>query len=802
MNVRSLPSHRFELYKGISTNLRPDEVALQHLLTGTNVDAFTQFRCLGKVPGTTKVSDTHGAAVTSLHWYKYFDLTGTEQRALLSFAADGVLRSVNTTTGALTTLQSSLTNGALRGVEMLNRMHLTGPEQRGLTTGGIKYDGTRTTNWGTLAPGQAETVHQSLDASASWNASTDVTKANSTTSIDGGGSVSVAKTGTATTEAYIDRTGLSHDFSALGQDTLFVYLHLPYGVLQKLATSGTAVQVILGTSGVVNVNNYNFSVGELVPGWNLLSMLVNTPDSTGGAGATENNVTVIRLRLVTSSSSQTFSGVLWDKVFSQANGKPSVALGAAGNPDGTYTYRVAFLTEYGLVSNGGPSSASIVATSDKVSLTAVPVSADTQVIARLIYRDQDADAVYRFVGTIDDNVTTTFTDDVADADLGSADLPLAGSDSFDSTPPGRLYASVVWLGRIIGIDADEHFRVIIGDLNNPEAARIVDQLVLEENLIALEVHGAGLLLYSADSTFLMTGDGVTAPFVVERVSTQLGANSYRMVCTIKNIHMVQHEAEVFFVLNPNDPWLINKHRLDHFRDDITASTRSDGFLVHDRSRNRVILFNKGSGATYNQLDVWQYGTSGHEEISGDGAGVDPQDVRVGGWFSLTLPTNVNPKCAAMIERTADLPECWIGGNDGYIYWLGDPSTVNHADGSSSAAISTTLKTCAVPLGSRLGGRGEPRFLAINAEASVQTDWTATVALLSDADGAAINSVSFTVTLGAGNTSVIVPVPDLGDRGEWATVQLANATTNGHLEVIKNLELFYVPRIDFRGTRSA
>lgn len=801
MNVRSLPSHRYELYKGISTNLRPDEVALQHLLTGTNVDAFTQFRCAGKVPGTTKVSDSHSAAVTSLHWFKYFDLTSTEQRALLSFAADGVLRSVNTSSGALTTLQSGLIAGALRGVEAFNRMHLTGPEQRGLTTGGIKFDGTRTTNWGVQAPGEAETIHQSLDSSSVWNASTDVTKANSAFSIDGGGSVSMSKTGTATTEAYIDRTGLSHNFSALGQDGLFVYVHIPYGVLQKLATSGTAVQVILGTSGFTNVNNYNFSVGELVPGWNLLAMLVNTPDSTGGTGAVENNVTAIRLRMVTSSSALTFSGVLWDKVFSQANGKASVALGAAGNLTGDHTYRIAFLTEFGLVSNGGPASATITTTDDAVSLTAIPVSTDTQVLARYVYRDKDADALYRFVGSIDDNVTTTFTDNVDDEDLGSANLPLAG-DVIDNSPPGRMYATTVWQNRIIGIDADDRFRVHIGDLNNPEAARLIDELVLEENLIALEPHANGLLFYSTDSTFIMVGDGVNSPFVVERVSSHLGANSYRMVCTIKNIHMVQHEAEVFFVADPSDPWLINKHRLDHFRDDVTPATRSDGFMVHDRSRNRIVFFNKGGGGTYNQLDVWQYGTSGQEEVSGDGAGVDPQDVRIGGWFSLTLPTNVNPKCAIMIERTADLPECWIGGNDGYIYWLGDPSTVNHADGVSTAAMTTTLKTCAVPLGSRLGGRGEPRFLAINAEASVQTDWTATVALLSDADGAAINSVSFTVTLGAGNTSVVVPVPDLGDRGEWATVQLSNATSNGHLDVIKNLELFYLPRTDFRGTRAA
>jgi hypothetical protein len=801
LNTRNLPSHRFELHRGIATNLRPDELAGKFMFTQQNMDSFDRFRTVGKVPGSTAVSATHGAAVLSLHQFEFFSLAGVLTRHQLSFAADGVLRLIDPSTGALTTVVSGLTSDIMRGIKARNLLFLTSPEQRALATGGLKYDGTRTTNWGVLAPGTAETVQQSFNAHTDWTASTDVTKANSTTSIDGAGSVSVAKTGTATTEAYIERTGLAHNFAALGQDTLFVYLFLPYGVIQKLATSGTAVQVVLGTSGFTNINNYNFSVGELVPGWNLLSMLVNTPDSTGGAGATESNITNVRVRLVTSSSGQTFSGVLWDKLFSQAEGRPTVALGAAGLPNNDYTYRVAFFTEYGLVSNGGPASASITATLDQISLTAIPVSTDTQVIGRLIYRDIDGDGIYRFVGQIDDNVTTTFTDNVADDSLGAADLPLAGDDVFDNSPMGRMHATTLFANRIIGIDADDRFRLKISEIDGPEAARIVDQLVFDESLVALEPHGFGLVLYSTDSTYLMTGDGFQVPFDIQRVSSQVGANSFRSVAGVKLHHMVQHEDQVYIQLNPADPWLANKSRLDHFRDDVTAATRSDGFMIHDRSRYRVVSFNKGSGGTCNQLDVWQYGVSATENVSGDGGGVDPQDIRLGAWHTLALPTNVNPRCAVMAERTADLPELWVGGSDGFVYWLQAPAATTYADGASTAAIDASFETHAVPLGSTTSGRGEPRYVRINAIAGSSTVWAVTLTLLSDADGATVATSTFNVTLGAGKTSVLATVPAVNSRAEWCRVKLANATSAG-VGRIKDLELYYVPRVDHRGVRSA
>lgn len=800
MNSRNLPSHRFELFRGVATNLRPDELAGKYMRSVQNMDSFDRFRTIGKAPGSTRVSASHGAAVLSLHQFEYFDLAGDEQRKQLSFAADGVLRLIDPSTGALTTLHSSLAAEPLREAEYSNRLHLTSPSQYSLSTGGIKYDGTRTTNWGVLGPGTAETVHQSLNDHTLWTGSTDVTKANSSTSIDGSGSVSMAKTGTSSSQAYIERTGLTHDFSALGQGTLFLYMFLPYGVMNSLQT-GFAAQIWFGTGGFVNANVFDFNVGDLVPGWNLLSMVMTAPTQTVGAGATLNNITAVRLRMTTVNNAATFSGVFWDKLFSQAAGAPTAALGAAGLPNGTYRYRVAFLTEYGLLSNGGPASNSVTATLDQVGLTSVPVSPDGQVIARYIYRDIGGDGIYRFVGLIDDNVTTTFTDNLADVDLGAADLPLAGDDVFDNSPPGRLHATAVFNNRIFGISADDRFRLIVGELDSPEAARIVDQLVFDDSLEALAVHAYGLIIYGTDSLYLLTGDGFQTPFSVERLSTQVGANGFRSLCNVKLIQMVQHESEVFFLLNPADPWLANKNRLDHFRDDLPNATLTDGFMVHDRRRYRVLIFNKGSGGAYNQIDVWQYAISATEEVSSDGAGVDPQDIRLGAWSNIVLPTNVAPRCAVMVERTADLPELWIGGGDGYVYWLGDPSAMNFADGVSSAAVDAFFETHAVPLGNTFNSRGEPRFLRINGESSGATTWTVTLTLLSDADGATIATTSFTVPLGPNQTSALVTVPSFGARGEWCRVKVRNNTSGATLSRIRDMELFYIPRPDFTGPRS-
>jgi hypothetical protein len=90
--------------------------------------------------------------------------------------------------------------------------------------------------------------------------------------------------------------------------------------------------------------------------------------------------------------------------------------------------------------------------SRQIGWTGIPVSTNSQVNARRLYRVLPGQAgEYFFVGQINDNVTTTFTDNVAIADMGD-------SVSFDNgTPPTGLSRGVIWNERLFATDDTDIF---------------------------------------------------------------------------------------------------------------------------------------------------------------------------------------------------------------------------------------------------------------------------------------------------------------------------------------------------------
>jgi hypothetical protein len=784
---RHLPYHDLLVAGGLNTQWNPETQAGLALLVAQNVDGYAQFLTLGKVPGSTRVSDSHGSAVVSLHGFQYFDLAGTLTRKAVSLAG-GVLREINLSNGALTTLQSGLVSESLATVQTLDKLFLTSANQRSLQTGGIKFDGNRTTPWGVIAPGAAETVRQSFDSSAALTGSTQVTLADSTTSQDGGGSTQVNKTGTGSAEAYVQwgsaGAPLNLNVSAAGLGQGLVWLFLPAGALQKLKGSGTAVEIVAGDSALTNANHYTFQVGDLFPGWNLLSWTWSSPNSQDGSGATLTDVDAFRFRFETSAASTVLSGVLWDKFYTTSEGRPTVALGAAGNPTGTFTYRTTFLTENGLESNAGPASASISPSAQQVSLTNIPTSSDDQVIARRIYRDISGDGLYRFVAQIDDNITTSFTDNLANASLALVFPPLAGS-AIDNSPPGRLYDVVLHENRVVGVDATNRFVLKFSDLGQPEAFRLVDEIQIEEDIMALESHALGTLIYGSDRTFLMTGDGVDAPIRIDEVNSQLGTNGRRVKSNARGLNFVVRENEVFLVGQPEDPWCINLPVLDQWRA-LAQADLQDMHIIHDRGRFRVMFFPKDSDTAF----VYQYGSLGGQSVSGSES-VDPQDFRNGAWFTLSFPTTYDAKCSEIIERTADKPELWIGANDGYVYWLQDTGASTWADGVGTQTVAPIVETHQFPIGDDLGGRGEPRFIEIH---GITSPVTIDVTLYAAPGGTAIATIQYTATFT--DTNPIVPVPRIGARGSWAKIRLS-----GFSGSVRRLRVYYIPRADFRGSRT-
>lgn len=798
MSLRNLPYHELATAAGLASNIHPRAAAGRALTLASNVDTFDKFQTIGKLPGSSAVSPDHGASVESLHQFEFTDLAGDRQYHQISLAG-GEIRRINSPS-LLTVLTRptgvTLSNAPLSEARVFDRLHLTGAEQRGCVTGGVKYDGNGLSNWGVLAPGKEETVKEAMDSASGWSISPDATLTTSSTSQDGVASLAMSKTGTSATDAYIFKPGLAMDLSTAGSDIAFQWVFLPAGTLQKLATSGAAVQVSIGDGALVNADHHSFTVGELLPGWNLLSMVLTAPDSQDGTGATLASIDTLRLRLIFSASSQTVDNVLWDQLVVNSEGRLTAAVGAAGNVNATVSYRVSFLTEYGVESNGGPISASVVPANQQVDLTAVPVSTDGQVIARRIYRDLDGDRIYRFVGQIDDNLTTTFTDNVADASLGAATLPLSGDTSLDSTPPERMRAVTVHENRVFGINADNPVILHISDVNQPELFPLVNELQFDEELVALESHGLGLLLYGHDKVYLLTGNGVSTTFRADLMSPQHGANTFRSVVPVKTLHMAVRESEAHLLANPTDPWLLNGVVLDQWRD----GGFTDGFAVHDRSRFRVVFVGKSSGSsTFDTIWTYQYGTSGQQQISGEGAGVDPQDIRAGFWHKMSLPVEI--KTLASVESSDEILELWGGGADGYVYHISDPDQTDYANGASTSPVSAELEWAAVPLGDDETGRGEARYLTLMAECSAVSTWTITVSLMTDVDGADLLSTTKNVVLPVGKSSPIVSLPSVGMHGRFAKIKLTNANA-GEDGRFSRVRLHYKPRGDFRGEAAA
>lgn len=797
--ARRIEQHNLGLAGGLATNFTPESVAGKYLLSCKNMDGFGVFRGIGTVPGSTRVSADHGGPVASLHQHEYFDLAGDIQREQLSVAGTSLYRIESNL--SLTSLYSSLTAAErLNAQRMLNRLHLSGPGQLGLPTGGIKYDGDRATNWGVLAPGTEETVIENIDDHTDWTASAQGSiSTNADVSKTGLGSVQLDKLGVGGVGAALSRTSSgTTDLSNI--NTVFLWCFLPAGILQKLGSTGS-IAISLGNSSSAN-DSFLFYVGDVVPGWNLLTIDYQNPDFTTGS-PTRTAIDYTAITITVTGAAVTFTGMLFSKLYYVDNGLPAVGVDTpvGAGITGTFSYRVTFLTEYGLESNAGPSSAAATPSSQEVNLSGIPVSADDQVVARRIYRDSDSDNIYRFVAQIDDNSTTTFRDETPTASLGD-EPPIAGDEFLDHSPPGRFYTTALHQNRIIGVDADNRFILRISQINTPEAFAIVDELQLEEEITALSKLGNLTLIHGTDKLFILSGDGVSTSFRADEVNSQLGANGRTTLAQVKSLCVTMREKEVFLIADPRDPWYISGPIQD-LLNALPGANLASAHVQHDRSRFRLVFFTS-DGSDFNDPFVFQYGVSGEQMISGDGPGVDPQDIRHGGWFRLELPSNVNPQCSEMVERTADTPELWIGGNDGYVYYLQDPAAASYANAASTAAISQEWESAAVPLGVRPGALGEPRYLEIDYvnNTGQASTWACTVTRLTGAGGATIGTpAAFNISIPDGAGTLQVGTPSQA-RGEWAKVKLTNATSGDKVD-FTTIRLGFIPRrADFRGARAS
>ncbi len=132
---------------------------------------------------------------------------------------------------------------------------------------------------------------------------------------------------------------------------------------------------------------------------------------------------------------------------------PAVAVNTtAGNLNGTYHYQVTYINGTG-ETIGSYSSAAVAPVNQQVDLTNIPTDSATTrgITGRKIYRTKAGGSAYFLVTTINDDTTTTYTDNLADASLGAAIPTTNTTGTMITTRQSFTYTSVAsYTGNIIG----------------------------------------------------------------------------------------------------------------------------------------------------------------------------------------------------------------------------------------------------------------------------------------------------------------------------------------------------------------
>jgi len=784
----------FNIQPGLTTAFNPHISKNAGVLTANNFEIFDLLQGVSNSAGSTLKCGFLPGGVSSLNYFEYFNLAGTLTREQIALAGT-VLYKINTTTLVGTPLMSGVVQSgeAVDSAVINNRLHLASPNNDGK-----KYDGFWVTKWGLFAPGGQFTTLDSTSSLTNHSITPDGlnTFELSSTAILGSSSIQVDKLDPTVSGVNLNDSGFSYNVTTAGT-ILYVNLFLPAGSLQSLPTSGTAVINILSTSGTAIKSTWTTSIGGLIEGWNIIPMDLNNPTSTTSGGVNTKEITNYSFGIVTRNNAATLSGVLWNYWYKTDNGLLVATSGTdkTGALTTPATYRVTFLSQYGFQSNAGAPSLSVspdTISGSNANLTNIPISSDPQVIARNLYRDSGGDAIWRFVATVPDNTTTTFTDTVPDASRGLSTPPIAGDTSFDNSPPPRFRSIAYWLGHVFGISSRNPYQVYISNLNNPSAGGTPEGFplnnirVFTEELTKLVPGNNGLFVHAKQSTYFMTGDSINN-FVFNKIDPLVGMMGRRAAVSIAG-----SSTGVGFkgigLFNPNETWEISQAIRDLYATfDTTQLTNS--FVINDEARFRALFFVAG------QILVYQYGTMGAGQITPIGA-LNPFDLRMGSWWKLVLPSGVTPLCAEVMETTPDLKEAWIGTQEGYTYRLQDPATDNYAVASGVVPVSGTLETkwAAFTDGARYS---KCRYLIIDVQSTVTTNWAVNVSTATDAGATVISGGNYNFVVPP-NGSLETPLP-AGLIGTHVKVTLTNNTLNQRA-TIRSLRMKHIPRT-YRGPRT-
>ena len=508
-----------------------------------------------------------------------------------------------------------------------------------------------------------------------------------------------------------------------------VYIPAKTSTYYALKPTGTALEIRFGNSDLTSYDHKTWALADLDVGWNRLYI------STANADRVKVNGGAPDLTAVA-----TFS---WTFVFNKADdvgadfrvGNVELnALPSGTILQGTWRYKVTYENSTGTESNAGPASASVTipvgGQAGVVNLTNIPISTNTSVIRRNIYRTTSNGETFLYLTPIEDNTTTVYTDTVTDGGLGLTQPPMAGDpDSIDSTPPPSANIVHVWKRTVF----------LAGDPFNPhvlffskgsdfESFPLLNAFELDSRITGIYDTYLGLIVTTESTTWRLLGSN--PDFVIEKVIQGIGAVGPRAVgnSRLAGWALDRDGIRLYDLQN-------NMKISEVIRDKFDGADKTYWHLshgVHSRKNNYYMIFLPISITG----DIANYGTIYKYEYLED-------QITQGFWSTVICP-GVNLISSAEVEDVKGDRKVYVGSKDGMLFEMFEDSTFTWYTGPK---VGSAIKLKWVSPYMRLGkmaldtlgvqGRVLPRFIELRtfdftrSGSTGITPWTVTIDL---ADG--------------------------------------------------------------------
>jgi len=346
-----------------------------------------------------------------------------------------------------------------------------------------------------------------------------------------------------------------------------------------------------------------------------------------------------------------------------------------------------------------------------VVLTTLPTEAGKN---RWIYRTRENGEQPYFCGSIDDDTTTTFTDDIADFELGFPP-PLSGQPP----PDGTKYA-VVYNNRVF-ISGEEPHIVSYSDLNKPESYNLFSTFVVGhkdgDQISGLAKVRGSVIVFKRNHIYKIQGRDPEVDMIgVEDVRSDdphaksIGCPDQGALCSTPEGIFFYYNCGFYLMGNQCTVQPISLHFEDELRDDINQAKQENIRCWFDPNRrvvyasvptgsseypNRTYLYFLDYNAWYKMSVGFTAGTV--VEIGSDGN--PPDGFQLWAHYNASAPTLVvqrldHPTATDFdgdaIIAQAEWPPQRLGNPGDLTNWLGGRITFDVADTSTSLQLRYNL----------------------------------------------------------------------------------------------------------------